>query len=370
MRDYYAEVRSLISEGVLYRSFTSRPSNLHIKLRNPEPRDIDWAFEHSPYVSQERETALLSRCIHSINGRVFDRMGYSVYSILEEVSELSIPVHRRLLITLNSLIAESQRAYEYLEAYSYESESRSLWMSWKAKSAFTAPADKELNSVQLNWIIWNQMEDERKKIRTEWEQALLVTSAMNSKGAKEIRGSWENEDKRIEEYRENLMEQAREGNIDPVSLRQERKKKDSFEDLKEEMKRWVSGEEDEHDRIVREYKNSMYKKIEDEKRRVAEARERNIKRMEDISALRNSSSISSPIMGLTDEEVSRIASTTKTYRSYDEHAEKFEHVKERYITAREVSPNVSVDGEGNLVSSVPQKTSLMDQISNRTPKLD
>ena len=75
-------------------------------------------------------------------------------------------------------------------------------------------------------------------------------------------------------------------------------------------------------------------------------------------------------MGLTDEEVSRIASTTKTYRSYDEHAEKFEHVKERYITAREVSPNVSVDGEGNLVSSVPQKTSLMDQISNRTPKLD
>ena len=51
--------------------------------------------------------------------------------------------------------------------------------------------------IQSHWVVWNQIEDERKRVRVDWEQALLVTSSMNSKGAKSIRENWEVEDKKI-----------------------------------------------------------------------------------------------------------------------------------------------------------------------------
>lgn len=368
MKDYYASVRSLIVDGGLFRSFTSKEYNLHLKLRNPTQKDIDWIFEYSPYDLGEREIALISKCIYSINGRVL-RGQDTLEELLLLVSKVSKPVSRRLILCLNTLIKESQSAFDYLEAFSYESESQSVWLSWQAKSDLNISFLDDLSDIQAHWVVWNQIEDERKKVRVDWEQALLVTSAMNSKGAKSIRESWESEDKKIENYREDLKKNARKGKMDDADVRKVKNKKNNFQDLQEEYKRWLSGEEDEHDRIVREYKESMYRKIEDDKRRAEEARERNRKRMEDITTLRNSSSIRTPVSALTDEEVARLSSTKK-FKETNEHEEKFEHVKERYILAREVSPNVSVDEDGNLVSRTPKKKSLMEQISNRTPRLE
>ena len=368
MKDYYASVRSLIVNGGVFRSFTSKKYNLHLKLRNPTQKDLDWIFEYSPYDLAGREIALISKCIYSINGRVL-RGEDTLEELLLLVSKVSKPVSRRLLLCLSTLITESQSAFDYLEAFSYESESRSLWLSWQAKSDLNIKFLDDLSEIQSHWVVWNQIEDERKKVRVEWEQALLVTSAMNSKGAKSIRESWESEDKKTETYREDLMKAARSGKMDDAKVRKLKSKKNNFQDLQEEYKRWLSGEEDEHDRIVREYKESMYRKIEDDKRRAEEARERNRKRMEDITTLRNSSSIRSPVTALTDEEVARLSSAKK-FKETNEHEEKFEHVKERYILAKEFSPNVSVDENGNLVSKVPEKKSLMEQISNRTPRLE
>ena len=368
MKDYYASVRSLIFEGGIFRSFTSKEHNLHLKLRNPTQKDLDWVFEYSPFDVKMRELALISKCIYSINGRVL-RGEDVLEELLCLVPSISKPVGRRLLICLSTLIEESQSAYDYLEAFSYEDESRSVWLSWQAKSKLGINFLDDLTNIQSHWVVWNQIEDERRKVRVEWEQALLVTSSMNSKGAKSIRESWEIEDKKTETYREDLMKSARSGKMDKTEVRRIKNKKNNFQDLKDEFKRWVSGEEDEHDRIIREYKESMYKKIEDDKRRAEEARERNRRRREEMYNLRNSSSISTPVTALTDEEVARLSSTKK-YKENNDHEERFEHVKERYILAQEVSPNVSVDDSGNLVSKTPKKKSLMEQISSRTPKLE
>ena len=368
MEDYYASVRSLIYDGGLFRSFTSKEHNLYLKLRNPTQKDIDWIFECSPFNLRVRETALISKCVYSINGRVL-KGGETLEELLVLVSSISKPVNRRLLLCLNTLIEKSQSAFDYLEAFSYEDESRSIWLSWQAKSNLGIRFLDDLSDLQAHWVVWNQIEDERKKVRVDWEQALLVTSSMNSKGAKSIRDNWEVEDKKIESYRKDLMKSARSGKMDKAEIRRLKNKKNNFQDLQEEYKRWLSGDEDEHDRIVREYKDSMYRKIEDDKRRAEEARERNRKRREDIHTLRNSSSISTPVTALTDADVARLSSAKK-FKETNEHEERFEHVKERYILAQEVSPNVSIDENGNLVSKVPKKKSLMEQISNRTPRLE
>lgn len=369
MRDYYAPVRSLILEGGIFRSFVSEEHNLHLKLRNPLQADLSWIFEYSPALTSKREIGLLARCLYSVNGRRIEGEE-ALYFLCDFLPSLSRALHRRLLITLTVLLDESDQAFRYLEPYSYETESRAIWLSWKAQSEFGISFLKEMNEVQLHWTTWNQIEDERKKVRQEWEQALLVTSSMNAKGAKSIREGWESDDRKTERYREELMARARRGDIEGVEKRKALSKDEDYDDLKAEYKRWLKGEEDEHDRIIREYKQSMTRKIAEEKERAERARIENRRKREQALSLRNTSSISTPVVGLTDEEVARLATAPKRFKETNEYEEKYEHVKERYILAQETSPNVEVDEQGNLVSKVPQKKSLMEQLANRTPTLE
>ena len=142
-----------------------------------------------------------------------------------------------------------------------------------------------LNDFQTNWVAWNQLEDDKMSTKTEWEQALLITSAFNAKGAKSIRSGWESDEQEEKQYRTSLMEDARKGIVGTVEQRKKQASRNNFDDLKEQMRKWVAGEEDEHDRIVREYKQSMYRKIELEKR-AQQARERNRRMVEDLNSLK------------------------------------------------------------------------------------
>ena len=51
--------------------------------------------------------------------------------LTESPRKVSKPVSRRLILCLNTLIKESQSAFDYLEAFSYENESRSVWFFCK-----------------------------------------------------------------------------------------------------------------------------------------------------------------------------------------------------------------------------------------------
>lgn len=62
--------------------------------------------------------------------------------------------------------------------------------------------------------------------------------------------------------------------------------------------------------------------------------------------------------------------SVKKYKQTNEHQEKFEHVKERYIMAQETSGNLKLDENGRLVSNKPNKPSLMSEVANRVPTLE
>ena len=159
------------------------------------------------------------------------------------------------------------------------------------------------------------------------EQALLITSAFNAKGAKSIRSGWESDEAEESQYREAIMKDARKGLVNnTVDQRRERGRLNNFDDLKEQMRKWVAGEEDEHDRIVREYKQSMYRKIELEKERAQQARDRNKRMVEDLNSLKNISSINAPVTAISDEEVRRMSSVKK-YKQSNEHQEKLSTLK-------------------------------------------
>jgi hypothetical protein len=262
----------------------------------------------------------------------------------------------------------AKEAHQYLEAYCYEDESRSLWGMWLANQKFGySPIRNQtiLNEIQTSWVNWNLAEDERKSSRIAWDQALLVTSSMNHKGAKEISSKWEVTDKKEEEYRSEIKRKAKTGTLDTASVSNLRNKLDTFDDLKEEMRKWVAGEEDDHDKIVREYKESMYQRIEENKQRAEDIRRRNEERRKDLSIFNDPSYRSSPVVALSDEEVKKMVSSTKKYKISDDHEEKFEHVKERYITARQSSGNLKIGEDGDIVDTKKSKQSLMDEIKKR-----
>lgn len=362
MSKYYESLAELITKGALYRQVVFPKYDLCLKIKNPTYEDLDWTYEYSPTQAWKREIAFLSRTVHSINGRLVQTDEDSTYWLTEYFFSLSPALLSRLLSYATVLMDTSRRSHSFLEPFCYESESRHLWKIWK-----TTRHKDTLHPIQASWVSWNQAEDERLSVRTEWEQALLVTSAFNHKGAQEVRKNWQSEDKANEEYRTKVMTLARKGISNYESEREKlRNNLDTYDDLVEEMKRWVAGEEDNHDRIVREYKESMYRKIEDDKRRVEEMREQNARRQMDINEIRASAS---PVRAYTDEEIKSLSPQTKLVKETNEHLERFEHVKDRYITARETSGHLKVDENGNLISDKPQKPSLMDQLKNRTPTI-
>jgi hypothetical protein len=61
-----------------------------------------------------------------------------------------------------------------------------------------------------------------------------------------------------------------------------------------------------------------------------------------------------------------MVSSTKKYKISDDHEEKFEHVKDRYITAHQTSGHLKIDEDGNIVDTKKsEKQSLMSQLKKR-----
>jgi hypothetical protein len=308
--------------------------------------------------------ALLAKCAYSINGRVLtDENKFDLFELFMGTSK---PLKRRLYFNLLHLINRSKVAFDYLEAFCYENESRVYWKIWKAQNHFgfcPVRNKDQLTDIQVSWVLWNTSEDERLAQRDNWDRSLLVASAFNG-GVNKIRSKWESSDQEEEEYREKVKAHARAGNpLDRQSPQARRKSKVKTEaDLREEMRRWVEGEEDEHDVAIREYKENMRRRIRENEERVQRMREDTKKRRESLS---DTSLISQPIIGLTDDQVAKLKGN-RSYIHTDEFSERNDHVMSRYILAEESSGKLAVNTQGDIIT---KQETLMDKIQKRTPTI-
>lgn len=364
--DYYSGVRSQILNGYVFRRFYIGDSTL--KLRNPTDSD----FSYSEEVSRQKwkqDLSIVARCLYSVNGeRITDYRTSMRY-----LEGLSILPYRRLLFNLISLIKKAQDSYDYLEAFCYEPESRSLWATWKAQQAFGYPpvlGVEQFTSIQTSWVIWNQSEDQRLESKSEWDRTFFAASAMNSSVSK-IRKKWDSADEKEEREREKIRVNARKGITKEREDKRERingvVKDKGEEDLRDEMRRWITGEEDEHDQIIREYKDRMRRSISEAELRAQRVREEAAARRRDNFAL-DKSSIGSPIVGLTDEQVLSLSKKRSSLLPTGEYEEKHDRIMSRYITTQESKGNLSVDEEGRIISK--ERKPLMEQVAGRVPKLE
>lgn len=363
MTDVYSDVRVQLSEGSL--PLTIKVDGLFLKLGSPNSEDFRWAEEVSPRLGWRQDFALVAKCVHSINGRVLSVE--DKFDTLTVLMGTSKPLKRLLHTNLIHLISRSRKAFEYLEAFCYESESRVLWRIWKAQKDFgISPVQGQIvfSDLQIAWVLWNTSEDDRIAQKEQWDRALFQASAMNSHVNK-IRTKWDAAEQDEEDYRERVRTHARAGKPlsaqDPKARRKSRVKTEA--DLREEMRKWVAGEEDEHDRAIREYKETMKRRLRETEERAQRMREAAIQRRRDLS---DTSLISQPIVGLSEEQVARLKSNKK-YVETDETSERNDYVMNRYVLSGVQAGKLSVNEQGEIVA---KSKSLMDQVKQRNPTLE
>jgi hypothetical protein len=364
VNDPYIPIKKQLTHG--FYPLVIKTSNLALELSSPSSDELDQASLLSYSTPELYDLYLISISIVSINGR--NILG-DIDLIMSEMSHISTTMRRRLFTYILCLMEESRKAYDLLEAFCYEDESRLLWRSWKASRDFgLSPVknQKSMTALQTNWIVWNTAEDERLQDRLEWDRFLFSASAMNS-SVNKIRSKWDSSEKDEERRREDVRRAAREGDFEKLKDKGGRGKSSSrvkTEDvLREEMRKWVAGEEDEHDRIIREYKDSMRRNIQESEERAQRMSEEARQRRMEMSEVK-----STPIVALTEEQVKRLSGSRKTIDT-SEHEERNSHVISKYLINEESKGNLSI-GEDGAIFSKDKKRNLMSDLSRRSPLLE
>lgn len=183
---------------------------------------------------------------------------------------------------------------EDIQPYLYEDRSRQLWNSTGKGMAFDdrffgIPGVESLgrNHAQKIWTIWNQSEDQSYDDRLQWQMTKSLISAHAPKGARRMNATDKTRERGEKERRDEVLDMfyyRKMGVIDedfvlydaqgrPMTLRGPR----TPTELADDFLRWVRGEEDVHDTVVREVKERILRNMEaaeEEKRLAMEAHRR------------------------------------------------------------------------------------------------
>ena len=354
--DPFLEIREVLMLG--YLRLPVKLGALNIVLGTPSLEDLNHSIEIPD--ATERGAYIISHCI-----RLFRSKTVSLQDDVSAFEGLFYQIDRarflRLFYYSLRLFKKEQDALGNLEPFLYTRESRELWSKTKAKrfmgeNAFPLP----LNNMQTQWVSWNMEEDVRLERKQGWDQTMLVASAFNAKGVKHIRDKWYEQDEEIDRKRKEVLD----GYLAGRGVEKSKGAKESVDErLTREFAMWVSGEQDEHDKIVQSYKDEMISNINKMQKKQQELVELNRQRAREEENIRLDK-----MVGLTDKDLSNMKvglKPTNTVTIHDGN-EGLKHVFDRYLFAKEDSGTLGVlDGELIPKEVKNNTTSLMDAVLRR-----
>lgn len=306
----------------------------------------------------------------------------------EYLSRSNRPLVRAMIGTLYGFFTRMREAGNYLEAYLYEEESR---RSWKNLGGGLYPLHRmtsvpgveslSLNFLQSSWVSWNRIEDERDHQEYLWSNTKVLVSLQSHKGYDSLNNRDRQRQQTEEERRASVIRRAErrflygEREEDPDAPPSETvRKARTNEELEEDMRRWISGDLDWHDRIVEDYKNRIREQQEERERQkeaiMSELRARREKQEQDIG-------MPKPVLrGITPEEMAQLqrefpVSGAKFVVEADPDVRNFH----RFLRPTVQAGNLSVDSAGRIVEKPPEipereEVSLSDRVASRRVVLD
>ncbi len=351
MIDHYRDLRQVIEHGFL--SFKIKIHHRYIAFRTPTLKDLEIVESHT--LKPMKDLILMARCVYSIGYVQIDH-NRDFYKIIDLIKNMPLACFNKILMYLYFYLNKLRNAGTLLEGFCYEKESRQLWKIWLSKNKFNKPIiDGDFDTLQIAWIIWNESEDQKTIEDAQWQRSLFVASAMAS-GVDKIKKKWKEQEDLENKRRELVKKYARMGKVmpkenAPMLL-------DENEKLIEDMRKWLAGEEDEHDKAVREFKESMREQVVKAREYADLQREIAIQKQEEIQAI--------PLMGYSLDDIEQKIHNAPSSTINVNMANDPNNVLNKFVLAEVVAPEPL--REDSIFNQ--SKTSLMDKISQRQPKID
>jgi len=257
--EFYQDIESLITPGFL--THTVNVNHNQLVLRSLYPSDIFLIRHRINQRSTEPEwkSWWIASCVWMVNGINLLEEKHTVPTLQKTILALPITILDQLYNIVLGLINRNHKALEGIEAYSYEPYSRLQWKQMgrnlPSRSFHVGIPGVEkmgLNSLQKIWVAFNLMEDERDNDRVTWESAKLIASSNAPKGVEKINS---HDQKMVEETqtkRSDLLDFWFYQNLglltqkdwDSFEKRERIQHAKTVEELEDEMRRWVAGEDD------------------------------------------------------------------------------------------------------------------------------
>ena len=268
---FYEDVENLLTPGFLTHYVSVNGVRLHLrslgagdlfmlKARTEGATDYDW------------RVWTVATSIWMVDGRTVLGHDEAIPFLADYVRHLPKAALDILFSILLGLWVRQGESLDIAEVFCFETNSRYKWktigMAGLQNSGVPGAERLGLNAVQRIWTAFNEMEDKRRSEDTAWEGFKLVASSNAPKAITKL-------DKRDQQrHRDEIAERQRRldrsyyvklgvisGDDDDVadangSMQQFSGPK-SVEDLEDEMRRWVTDDQDLHDRVVSDYKNRI-----------------------------------------------------------------------------------------------------------------
>lgn len=257
-------------EDLIYPGYLTAPCRIGsttIVLRSLGPAD----YLALQYLEQDRMDWILSRAVLRVDGRPLG----GEPEVFDQLVTLPPAVRKRLYSAFLQVQAKVEQAAKRIASFCYESVSRWRWQTSGRRlldpmTAVGSHVQLGLNVVQQTWLAFNMMEDQRHADLRYWQGCKLIASTQSPKGVAQLNKLDEQAAKDEEDRRQFVQDQMYYEAFGIVLTQQDFTinglRFDSvtgmyhartIEDMEEQLRREIAGEEDWHDRAVRQWREGL-----------------------------------------------------------------------------------------------------------------
>lgn len=282
----YKDIIPMIERGFLSKKVLV--NDVQISLRTINDSDLFLIQERFSPNASNWHLWTIAHSVWLFDGQyLLDGSVHHAYEIYKALRDMPAPYVDKLYHALLDLFAKQSQCYVYIESFLYENLSRKMWLDTNKSfpnlnhvTGLPGTEKMSLNTLQKIWLTYNQHEDKRVEYQGNWE---LTKATMSSQNPKAVQKITEADKKKLSED-EALKQRAHDiayyrfigetdkadflkgggvGNVLEVNGERIYQPK-SADELAEEFRRWVTGEEDLHDKVVRNFKEEIKSKADQE----------------------------------------------------------------------------------------------------------
>jgi len=374
---FYDDVETLIQAGFLCHTVSIHGVNFG--LRSLSPGDLFLLQARTAGELGDWETWTLATSIWMVNGVNLLTESHAPVRMFETLNRIPRVSRDILFSTAMGLFARQRRAINAVEPYCYENISRFKWKGYNGHTPGSysgVPGGERLglNYVQQMWAVFNEIEDRRQQDESMWEGFKLVASASSPKGIKKIAQKEaqmkQSEDDRRQAVRDRFFYisigvllpdgQAKDVTSPYISFSK------TPDELSQEMHNWVTGKEDQHDKVVTDYKRRVIEKYQAEKAERENRQQALRARLDEQQAL--GGEMERPLVGYTAMQLAEILKgrgqgRPGVRRVFETDRDDRDYLYDKYL---ERNPDAGLlDGQGGKVVMKPGGRDFTEALADR-----